>query len=443
MSLSLRRLANTPTILTTLALVAALVLATVPTSNASHFGTGGADAIIDVTVQTDAYWNGSYLGVVNPTASPSGLQIRAFRSYEMTFTNVTPSNGTSAELVAPGGAVAAAASPYATGYNASVKNVTFLITSSALTAGGIYQLRETSSGAIKGAIYVAPQLVALTISPNPITYTGGSYVITYTSIGNATLIGPCIPSPAQTDPSGNFTAVQSCPGVGTHTVTVRKQTSNQTTNGVDVPEYDGFGTYSVVQATPKISIGNVSGSILYSVQAPIRLENITDFGAATVKLTFDPSVVEVLDVSNSTIPNATLTWDVNETAGVMTVLVTTTARPGANGTFTLASVKLRAVGSAGSTTPLDLSIQELVDSDGDNITATAIDGSFRAGILGDADGDGDIDQDDVLAISEVVVGKRSASTIIAADADVSKDGVLTGKDAMYLSQHLAGTRPTL
>ena len=202
-------------------------------------------------------------------------------------------------------------------------------------------------------------------------------------------------------------------------------------------------TVSTASPPAAFSVGNVTGGILAPVAVPIAMSGVHDFGSATVTLAVDTTVVEVVNVTTGNVTGATTTWSFNESTGTLTLLLTTSARPGVSGDFVFATVWITAAGSAGSTSALDLEVVELVDSDGVDLPATARDGSFRAGILGDADGDGDVDTDDVQAIADAVVGKRSLASIVVADADVSRDGALTGRDAMLLSQHLAGTRPQL
>lgn len=427
-------------------LAAALVVTAAPTGNATHLAPG-ADVTFVVGTWTDAMHDGILLGQVTPEFT--GPVVLHSTAYNMRFTNITPSAGVvRVELISPSGAIVGVAD-LTTGHNATTRNATFIITPSTMPAAGIYSVREVPGGLIVGAVYVQPWVATVSVSPNPVTYSGNPYILTYNvlsggvGLANATLTGPGLSPNATTGPDGSYTALHSTPGVGTHAVQTRKQTWPQQTNGYDVPEHAGNGTYTVVAATPKVKIGNVSGSILHAVSAPIHIENLTDLGSATVRLTFDPAVVEVLGVGNSSVPGATLTSNVDQPNGTVTILLTTSARPGPSGSFVLATLSMRAVGSAGATSPLDLTVDELVDSDGDAISATVVDGTFRAGLLGDADGDGDVDLQDVQAIADAVVGNRPMSSIVAVDADVSRDGVVTGKDAMFLGQHLAGTRPFL
>lgn len=181
---------------------------------------------------------------------------------------------------------------------------------------------------------------------------------------------------------------------------------------------------------------------LVPVSVPIRVENVSNFGTATVTVRFDTTIAEVMGVANGTIPGANTTWAVDPSNGTVTVLVTTTARPGASGSFVFADLTMRAVGSQGQDTVLDIEVVELADSNASDQPAYGMDGSFRSGLLGDADGDGDVDAQDVQAIADRVVGRQGAPVHFR-NADVSRDGRLTGVDSMMLRQLLAGTRSSI
>lgn len=257
--------------------------------------------------------------------------------------------------------------------------------------------------------------------------------------------GPCTTSPPSIsiDPAtGNVTFADSPWGAGTHSYRLALETAG---GAMTPPDHTTSWeiTPTGIAPNPTFRIGAVLGSTFAPVTTPIRLENVSNFGSATLRLTFDPNVVTVSAIENGDIPGANMTVNLDNAAGTLDLLLTTSARPGEGGSFTFARVTLTAAGQAGTTSALDLTLIELVDSDGLNMTANVIDGTYRAAILGDADDDGDVDAFDVLAIADVVVGNRPLSSIVLANADVTHDGVVTGRDAMFVRQHLAGTRPVL
>lgn len=206
---------------------------------------------------------------------------------------------------------------------------------------------------------------------------------------------------------------------------------------------DSFTVSTVPNPVATFSIGNVSAGPVIAVAKAIRLDNVTNFGAATLNMSFDPAIADVVTVSPGNIPGATTTWSVNNSTGLVSILVTTNGTAGPSGSFVFANVSFRAAGVPGATTTLDLAAAETVRPDGSAIPATAVDGTFRSGLLGDVTGDGILTVADYAALSEYVVGLRTSSQLTVANADTNRDGRVTGVDAMFLDQYLAGTRSSL
>jgi len=80
-------------------------------------------------------------------------------------------------------------------------------------------------------------------------------------------------------------------------------------------------------------------------------------GSATITLTYDCSVVEVVDVAGGGL--GTVYWN---TAGCTTTMTAVTgSSPGPTGTFPFATVTLNTVGSAGQSSDLDIEVISLYD----------------------------------------------------------------------------------
>lgn len=188
---------------------------------------------------------------------------------------------------------------------------------------------------------------------------------------------------------------------------------------------------------------DVRAGVALPVGAPILVENVSDFGTVTLRLVVDPAVVEILDVAPGNVPGANLTWSANASSGELTLLVTTHARPGVMGSFVLANVSMRAVGAPGDESSLALALVEAAHSDGGAMQAIAKGGVFRAGIIGDVDGDGIVTLLDADLLGEFVVGARGPEGLVLANADANRDGRVSGIDAMFVRQHARGTRAML
>lgn len=397
-------------------------------ASASHASGGSVpDAVID----------GSNAAIL----APSDGAIRFNTTYDLTFTNVSASFGSTGFRLhdVDGNVTSSPRDAAADGAHPGRSNVTF--PSATHMSAGNWTLRNATGAVVVQYVVSARDSLRVIMNPNPIQHSMGSVSFTITvgplaSGQTAQVSGPGIPAGTTVSgPSGQFAYFGPSPGVGTHTYRAQRQL-----HASAAPEETGQGTLTVTQAVPTFRIGNVSGGSL-PIRVPIELAGASDFGSATVTLAVDPAVVQVANASAGTIPGATTTWSVNNSTGTLTVLVTTTARPGANGSFVFAFVTLRTVGAAGETSPLDIGLVEAVRSDGSAFDATMVDGAFRAGLVGDADGDGDIDEGDADAIADYVVGRRP--TIVTANADVTRDGRVTGADAMFLRQFRAGTRSGL
>lgn len=107
--------------------------------------------------------------------------------------------------------------------------------------------------------------------------------------------------------------------------------------------------------------------------AQINVSNVQNLGAATVKLSYNPSLVVVQSVSAGTIgaPVASI----NNVTGITTISVISPT--GASGNVVLASINLRAVGSVNSNSPLGITVTALSDkTTGNPISYTINNGTF-------------------------------------------------------------------
>jgi hypothetical protein len=135
-------------------------------------------------------------------------------------------------------------------------------------------------------------------------------------------------------------------------------------------------TLAASAATTTISIQDVTVSSGESATVPIMITDVTDVGVAAIEFSFNPSVVHVTAVTDSqfdmcdpTIDNVTGEFEI---AGVQFM------SPGLNGNVRLATVTLKAVGTAGQSSPLNLTINELktVGPPSQNIPADVDEGMF-------------------------------------------------------------------
>lgn len=201
-------------------------------------------------------------------------------------------------------------------------------------------------------------------------------------------------------------------------------------------------TQSAAAATgTTVSIGVVSGAPLVPVEAPVKLVGANGLGSASIRLTYDPAVVSILNVRNGDVPQSALTWHHDEATGTLIMLLTTSLPKGASGDHAFAYVTLQANdGSVGDVSPLALTVRGAAQAGGQVAGLDATSGSFRNGVAGDVLGDGTVDQADYDRLAAYLVGEDAR--IVELNADLDGDGKVTDADAVRLHQYLDGMRDT-
>jgi len=115
----------------------------------------------------------------------------------------------------------------------------------------------------------------------------------------------------------------------------------------------------VVKAT--ISIGNASASFGNTTIVPVMIYDAKNVGVVDLNLSYNPSVVKVIDVAegdfDTTIPNLEHT-----DTGLVRIGALQTENPGLNATVVIANITLKAVGIAGQFSPLNLCVNEFKDA---------------------------------------------------------------------------------
>jgi len=125
-----------------------------------------------------------------------------------------------------------------------------------------------------------------------------------------------------------------------------------------------------------ISIGDASAVSGENVTTSIIISDITNVGTADIFLSYNRSVVHVIAVNNSDFDF--LESAIDNSSGITRIGAFQTSSPGLNGDVKLADVTLKAVGSAGESSTLNITINELKDAGPDEIPipATTHNGTF-------------------------------------------------------------------
>ncbi len=197
-----------------------------------------------------------------------------------------------------------------------------------------------------------------------------------------------------------------------------------------LPDFTAGGT--TVSISDAIAVQN--GSIVL----PIMIGNVNNLGAGTIRLNYDPNVASVPGVSAGDIGN--VISNIDGITGMTEISAISTAPRSGNVAF--ANVRLRAVGLINSTSPLNLSVQTLIDQNGAAINYTLRNGTLTvsAVIKGDCSGDGSVNIVDALFVAQSTVGLRSLNPAQIAAADVNGDSAVNIVDALFIAQSTVGLR---
>jgi hypothetical protein len=181
-----------------------------------------------------------------------------------------------------------------------------------------------------------------------------------------------------------------------------------------------------------IAIGDGTGD----VTLPITVVNAGNVGAVDVTLTYDPTVVMVTGVAGGEM-DYTDTNIENVAAGWISIGAIQVANGGLDN-FTLLDVTL-APQMAGASCPLTLTVTTFRDvtPEGTAINYTISSGTYTTLMLGDIDGDGDVDMSDAAYLIKYLIG-CDGYTVNEAIADINDDGIVDVFDAMCMAKRALG-----
>jgi hypothetical protein len=196
----------------------------------------------------------------------------------------------------------------------------------------------------------------------------------------------------------------------------------------------GGGGYPADEATVAIeSISNLSYNSNDIVKITITTQT-AQLGAATIDLSYDNTVIKVLGGENTDFDNLTVNPNIARFVANQLGLTGVDATGGA----IVAGVRLKAVSSTGSSSPLTLTVVTLKDNDGIDIpVGTVTNGTASIGGVGDANLDGQVDVYDCVFLARAIAG-IPGYTVTTDVGDVNGDGTVDAFDCTYLARHIAG-----
>ena len=132
-------------------------------------------------------------------------------------------------------------------------------------------------------------------------------------------------------------------------------------------------TIQAQAAQTVVSINDVSVESGKDISATIILNDVTDYGTGTIKVTYNPAIAQVTGVQGTT-DSSILAWNADNSAGSVTISGWNVN--GKTGDVEFAIVKFNAVGSSGSSTSLTLEVTTLQDTSYYDISTTLNHGSL-------------------------------------------------------------------
>ena len=187
-----------------------------------------------------------------------------------------------------------------------------------------------------------------------------------------------------------------------------------------------------VSASVNVWIADANAQTSCSTTTKITINNMTNFGAATVTLSYDPDVVQITDITAGDV--GTPITNINNTTGTATIAAYITTATGPDSPITFANLELLAIGSSGETSPLILAVITFADADGVSVSATPINGAFVV----DTGVKGDLNSDGTLTPADAAIALRlAASGGWDPAADTNHDSRITSLDALMILQAAA------
>jgi PKD repeat protein len=162
------------------------------------------------------------------------------------------------------------------------------------------------------------------------------------------------------------------------TCTVRDSMVSQSTAEITIKVEGETGVTLSFQP----SKGNVAPGGIYEVE--VVISQVSKLDTAIFTLSFNPSVLEFVEAkAGKLMPNAEVASNIISPGKVKILVSQPLGAAGVTGSGSIVVVRLKAVGSSGSSTTLSLLDVSLADSDGNAIKATTIDGSVTIGAPSD------------------------------------------------------------
>jgi len=206
----------------------------------------------------------------------------------------------------------------------------------------------------------APVINSVTLDPTD-PNTGDNITVTVNATDNVGVTAVTADGVALSNADGDDTWEGTITAIeGTHTVNI------SASDAVANTAYDETANYTAtppVPTLPVVLVEDVTAAPNGYAFTSVMVKNVTGLGSGNVNVTFDPSIIQVIDVTSGdgnalTVQN----WDIDNTAGLVQITAWD-AQESHDGDVVFAHVTLHSVGDHLSSTPLSISSAELTNYD--------------------------------------------------------------------------------
>ncbi|HUV01887.1 MAG TPA: dockerin type I domain-containing protein [Desulfobacteria bacterium] len=182
-----------------------------------------------------------------------------------------------------------------------------------------------------------------------------------------------------------------------------------------------------------VTIGDIFSES--EVTTSLMINDVTDLATASVKITFEPSVILITSAKKGDLPSFIANVERADEGWVKIGACTT--GDSLSGNVKLADLTIAPTGNYGEISDLTLTVETLSDSGFKTIDADVIDGFFYIGMNGDVTVDRIVDIADSEYIAKGIAGIAGYELKEGA-SDVNGDGIVDAYDCVYLARHAAG-----
>ena len=172
--------------------------------------------------------------------------------------------------------------------------------------------------------------------------------------------------------------------------------------------------------------------------ANVNISQVTNFDACNYDVSFNASVLRLDNVTSGLIGSTTIPIDVYNqiSSGTYRIVQNVSGMTGVSGSGYLAVLHFHVIGSAGTSSTINLSNGMLSNNQAQEITATWVGDTVNITSVtpGDANGDGNINALDITKVERVIAGLDAQTP----GADANQDGNINALDITKVERIIAG-----